>query len=142
MSAPKFVGFIESDETRWKRFLRERAHELDLLAKIVDTRSMCLAGSRAACVCDAMIVQVMMMYVSTDAFERYRKLSKEAEKEMLANHDRNWLSVVECEMLRALENAAASRDVDDRVHFFREFLGSLYERWKIADDNGRADWQH
>lgn len=142
MNAPYFLGLVGSEGSRWERFMHQRGHEVELLAEFMDYRSRSAAGSTAARICDATILQMMSLYVSDEAIKQYRQLSKAEEETLRADVDRNWLSVVELGMLRALQDVVAGKTVEDRLTSFSEFINLLYERWKIVEDRVFVDWQH
>ena len=142
MNAPYFLGLVESEGSRWERFMHQRGHEVELLAEFMDYRNRCAAGSTAARICDATILQMMSLYVSDEAMKQYRQLSKAEEETLRANFDRNGLSVVELGMLSALQGVVAGKTVEDRLSSFSEFINLLYERWKIVEDRGFMDRQH
>jgi hypothetical protein len=142
MAKPKKVKVIDhsaEEKARWKRFKCDSNVDLDVMVSILNARAVKDDGTRAAQVYDHLLQQLMSLYVSPAALERYRRGFTEDEIETINERDLTTAEIVRMEngMMAALKRMAEAHPLH-RQTAYDDFVECLYFRWQYVEMSNGA----
>lgn len=127
------VSRVVEEDTSWECFMRDTKADLRVMAKLLDARATKDRGTRAAEVYDHLLLQLMNLYVSPAALERYRRGFTEDEINLINERDDTTAAVVRAEngMMIALKRMVAAHP-QHRQAAYDNFVNDLYFRWQYV----------
>ncbi|OEZ31481.1 hypothetical protein [Variovorax boronicumulans] len=127
------VGQVAKEDTSWERFMRDTKADLRVMTKLLNARAAKDRGTRAAEVYDHLLLQLMNLYVSPAALERYRRGFTEDEINLIDERDDTTAAVVRAEngMMIALKRMVAANPLH-RQAAYDDFVNDLYFRWQYV----------
>ena len=116
---------------RWKRFKRETKADRCVLVAILNARVAHDNEHPAAQAYDQFLKQLMMIYVSAPAFERYDRGFTEEDLEVINDHSLEAWGVVDAEnsMMATLKSMMEAHPLE-RQHYVNTYAEHLFHRWQ------------
>lgn len=143
MAKPKKVKVVDhsaEEKARWKRFKHDSNVDLAVMNSILNARAAKDDGTRAAQVYDHLLQQLMSLYVSPAALERYRQGFTEDEINAINERDLTTAEVVRMEnaMMASLKRMVKAHPLH-RQAAYDAFVEGLYFRWQYVEmSNGEG----